>query len=126
MLFYWMFDRHQVFSRTLLSILANLNNAVFRMVSNGPLISKSSCHFTMSLKIVASAPITIGITVTFMFHSIFSSLTLLLLLLLLFSGVFSCGYCVSGLPNILSVSLLLLTLPLISMSRWYLYSARID
>ena len=39
-----------------------------------PLISKSSSPFTNSLGIVPSAPTTIGITVTFMFHSFFSSI----------------------------------------------------
>ena len=56
-------------SRTLLSILADLN-AVVWMVSASPLISKSSNLFTISLGIVPSAPITTGITVTFLFHII--------------------------------------------------------
>ena len=38
------------------------------MVSTCPLISKSSSRFTNTLEVVPSAPITIGITVTFMFH----------------------------------------------------------
>ena len=40
-----------------------------------PLISKSSSTFTKPLRIVPSAPITIGITVTFMIHCFLSSLT---------------------------------------------------
>ena len=44
-------------SRTFLSILADINNAVVWMVS------------------VPSTPITVGITVTFKFHSFFSTLT---------------------------------------------------
>ena len=44
------------------------------MVSTRPLISKSSCPFTSPLGIVMKAPITIGIPVTFLFHSSFSSL----------------------------------------------------
>ena len=55
-------------SRTLLSILANLNNMVIWMVSIWPLISKSSSPFTKHLVTVPSTPITIGFTVTFMFH----------------------------------------------------------
>ena len=51
----------QVF-RTLLSILANLNNAVVLMV------------FICPFGIIPIAPIIFGITVTFMFHSFFSSL----------------------------------------------------
>ena len=57
----------QVF-RTLLSILAGLNKAIVCMVSTYPLISKSSSPFNNPLGIVPSAPITIDITVTFMFH----------------------------------------------------------
>ena len=55
--------------RTLLSILAYLNNAVFWMVSTRPLTSKSSSPGTNPLVTVTAEPITIGITVTFMFHS---------------------------------------------------------
>ena len=61
-------------SRTLLSILGDLNNAVVWMVSTRPLISISSSSYTNILVTVASVPITIGITVTFMFYSFFSSL----------------------------------------------------
>ena len=60
--------------RTLLSILAHLKISVVCMVSTRPLISKSSSLFTNPLGIIRRAPITIGITVTYMFH-IFSSLT---------------------------------------------------
>ena len=56
-------------SRTFNSILADLNNAVVLMVSTRPFISKSSSLYTNPLGIVPCAPITIGITVTFMFHS---------------------------------------------------------
>ena len=58
-------------SRTLLSILTDLNNAVVRMVSTRPLISKSTSPFTKSLVTVPSASITIGITVTFKFPIFF-------------------------------------------------------
>ena len=61
-------------SVTLLNILANLNNAVVWMVSVCPLIFMSSSPFTNLLGIVPSVPITIGIIVTLMFHSFFSSL----------------------------------------------------
>ena len=56
-------------SWTLLSILADLGNAVVWIVSICPAISKSSSPFTNPLVTVPRAPITIGITVTFMFHS---------------------------------------------------------
>ena len=61
-------------SRTLLSILAGLNNAVVWIVSTFLLIYKSLSPFTNPSGIVPSAPITTGITITFMFHSFFSSL----------------------------------------------------
>ena len=83
------FEWQQV-SKILLIILANLNNAGVRVVSTHPLISKSSSPFTYLLEIVPRAPITISITVTFMFHNSFnfrarsrySSLFLLSLILL--------------------------------------------
>ena len=53
--------------------LADLNTVLW-MVSTCPLISKSSSHFTKYLGIVPSIP-TIGITVTFMFHSCFFLVT---------------------------------------------------
>ena len=52
-------------SRILLSILADLTNAVVWMVATRPLISKSSSSFTNPLGIVPTAPFTTGITVTF-------------------------------------------------------------
>ena len=58
-------------SGTLFSIRANVNNVVVRMVSTCPLISKSFSLFTNHLKISPSAPTTTGITVTFMFHTVF-------------------------------------------------------
>ena len=61
-------------SRTLLSILAVLNNAVVWMVSTCPSTSKSSNLFNSPLVTVPKATITIGIILTFMFHNIFSSL----------------------------------------------------
>ena len=61
-------------SRTLLSILAVFNNAVVRMVSTQPSTSKSSRPFNNPLVTVPNAPITIGIIVTFLFHSFFNSL----------------------------------------------------
>ena len=61
-------------SRTLLSILAVLNNVVVWMVSTRPPTSKSSSPFSNPLVTVPNAPITIGIIVTSMFHSFFNSL----------------------------------------------------
>ena len=59
----------QQVSSTLHSILADIINAVAQMVSTRPLISKSSGLCTNPLVIVPIVPITIGLTVTFMFHS---------------------------------------------------------
>ena len=55
-------------SRTLLGILAELNNVIVWMVSTRPLISKFSNPFDYASVTVARASITIGINVTFMFH----------------------------------------------------------
>ena len=53
-------------SRTLLSILVILKNAVVWMVSTRPPTSKSASPFNNPLVTVPNAPITIGIIVTFM------------------------------------------------------------
>ena len=55
-------------SRTLLSILADVNNGVVWMFSTRPLISKSSIIFTNPLVTVTNMLITIGIVATFMVH----------------------------------------------------------
>ena len=95
MVFHWgLSDRKspQV-SRTLLSILAVLNNVVVLMVSTRPPTSKSSSLFSNPLVTVPNAPITIGIIVTFMFHSFFqfpSKVEVLILLFTFFSVLF-CG-----------------------------------
>ena len=60
--------------KTLLNILAVLNNVVVSMVSTHPPTSKSSSPFNNPFVTVPKAPITIGVIVTFMFHSFFSSL----------------------------------------------------
>ena len=61
-------------SRTLLSILAVLSNAVVWIASTRPPTSKSSRLFDNPLVIVPKAWITIGTIVTFLFHSFFNSL----------------------------------------------------
>ena len=66
------FEWHQV-SWTFLSILANLSNDVVWMVSTHPLIYKSTSLSSNPLVTVPRAPITIVITVPFIFHSFFSS-----------------------------------------------------
>ena len=76
MVFHWSLSdsKSPQVSRTLLSILAVLNNAVVWMVSTRPPTSKSSSPFSNPWVTVPNAPITIGIIVTCMFHSFFSSL----------------------------------------------------
>ena len=73
MVFHWCLSdsKSPQVSRTFHSILANLNNAVLWISSTRPLIFKSFSPFTKPLKIVPSAPITIGIIVIFMFYSFF-------------------------------------------------------
>ena len=64
MIFHWSLSeskRSQI-SRTLLSILADLTNAVVWKVSTRPFISKSSSPCTYPLVIAPSASITIGVT----------------------------------------------------------------
>ena len=76
MVFHWSLSDSkspQVF-RALLSILAILNKVLLWIVSTRPPTSKSSSPFSNPLVTVPNAPITIGIIVTYMFHSFFNSL----------------------------------------------------
>ena len=75
MVFHWSFSdsKFPQVSRTLLSILAVINNVVVWMVSTRLPASNSFSHFNEPLVTVPNAPITIGIIVTFMFHSFFDS-----------------------------------------------------
>ena len=72
-------------SRTLLSILAVLSNAIVWMVSARPPTSKSSRPFSNPLVTVPNAPITIGKIVTRMFHSFFQLPSKVEVLILLFT-----------------------------------------
>ena len=60
--------------RTPTSIMVDLNNAVVWMGLSRFSISNSTSPLTKRLETVPSAPITIGIPVTFLFHNFFSSL----------------------------------------------------
>ena len=73
MVFYWSFSdsKSSQVSRTILSILADIDNAVVWMISPCPHIPKPSSPFTNPLVTLPSAPITIGVTITFMFSSLF-------------------------------------------------------
>ena len=76
MVFHWSLSdsKSPQVSRTRLSILAVLSNAVVWIVSTRPPTSKSSRPFNNPLVSEPNAPITIGTIVTFMFHSFFNSL----------------------------------------------------
>ena len=73
MVFHWSLSdsKSPQVTRTLLTILAVLNNVVVWMVSTRPPTSKSSSPFSNPLFTVLNAPITVGIIVTCMFHSFF-------------------------------------------------------
>ena len=76
MVFHWSLsdNKSPQVSRTLLSILAVLNNAVVWVISTCPPNSKSSSPYSNLLVTVPKAPIKIGILVTSMLHSFFNSL----------------------------------------------------
>ena len=94
MVFHWSLSdsKSPQVSRTLLNILAILNNVVVWMVSTHLLTSKSSSLFSNPLVIVPNAPITIDIIVTCMFHSFFfNSLARLRYLSFFSHSVLFCG-----------------------------------
>ena len=66
-------DKNPQVSWILLSIMADFNHAVVRMVSIRRFISKFWGPFTNPLVTVPRATITIGVNLTFMFHSLFNS-----------------------------------------------------
>ena len=76
MVFHWSLSdsKSPQVSRTRLSILAILSNAVVWIVSTRPVTSKFSRPFNNPLVTVPNALITIGTIITFMFHSFFISL----------------------------------------------------
>ena len=87
MVFHWSLSDSNTpqVSRTLLCILAILDNAVVWMVSTRPPTSKSFSPFSNHLVTVPNAPITIGIIVTSMFHSFFHFPSKVEVLILLFT-----------------------------------------
>ena len=70
----WSFTEVWVTASFLKSPRLFLEYCLIFMVSTHPLISKSSSLCTKPLGIVPSTPITIGITITLIFQSFFSSL----------------------------------------------------
>ena len=91
MVFHWRLSdsKSLQISWTLLRILTVFNNAVVWMVSTRPPTSKSSSPFNYPLVTVPKALITIGIIVTFMFHSFFFNSVARSTYLSLFSHSFS-------------------------------------
>ena len=73
MVFHWNLSdsKSPQVSRTLLSILAVLNNAIVWVVPTRPLAYKSCSPFNGPLVTVPNVPITIGIIVILMFHCFF-------------------------------------------------------
>ena len=92
MVFHWSLSdsKSPQVSRTLLSILDVLNNAVVWMVSTRLSTSKSSSPFDNSVVTVPKAPIAFGIIVTFMFNSFFNSLARSMYFFFILSVLF-CG-----------------------------------
>ena len=91
MVFHWSLSvsKSSQVSRTLLSILAVLNNAVVWMVSTRLSTSKSSSPFSNPSVTVPNAPITIGIIVTCMFHSFFNPLKKVEVLIIIIIIIYS-------------------------------------
>ena len=77
------------------------------MVSTRPPASKSSRPFNNPLVTVPKAPITIGIIVTFMFHSFFqfSSKTKVLIIIIIIIIIIPCGVITPALANVYSSEL---------------------
>ena len=77
MVLYWSLsdNKSPQLSNTLLSILVDFHNVVIWMVSTRPHISESCSSFINPLVTIPTASIIIDITVTFLFHNFFNSLT---------------------------------------------------
>ena len=87
MVFHWSLSdsKSPQITRTLLSILAPLNNAVVWIVSPRSPTSKTPKPFNNPLVTIPKGPIIIGIIVTFMFHSFFQFPSKVEVLILLFT-----------------------------------------
>ena len=120
MVFHWSLSKNKSppVPRTLLSHLSNSEPSI---VSTHPFISKSSSTFNSLLVTVPRAPITIGITVIFIFHNFFYSLARSLYLSF-FSLTFNYALWLDGTAKSLLFLLLLLLLLIrvfhISVSWW--------
>ena len=117
-------------SRTLLSILAYLDNAVVSIAYSFPFISKSSTSFTHPLKIVPTAPNTIGITINFMFRGYFCFLAKSRYVSFFFAlFYYHFGVCRNGNVHYLAGFLFLLTITLsgrLAEIRWSICISKIS
>ena len=124
MVFHWSLsdNKSPQVSRTRLSILAVLSNAVIWIVSTRPLTSKSSRPFNNPFVTVPNAPITIDTIDTFMFHSFFNSLArsryLSFFSLSLRSILWSAGTAKSTILQILFLLLIMMRSVLLAGIRW--------
>ena len=124
MVFHWSLSdsKSPQVSRTLLRILAILNNVVLWIVSTHPPTSKSSSPFSKPLVTVPNVPITIGIIVTSMFHSFFQfpSKVKVLILLFIFFQFYSVVSWDSNVDNFASSLFLLIIIRsgLLAEIRW--------
>ena len=83
-------------SRTLPSILADLNDAVIWLVMNCPLISTSSSPFTYSLGIILSAPITIIIITIIIIIIILGIIIVICIYIAWYHEIVTKGLCVNN------------------------------
>ena len=112
----------------LLNILADLNNAVVWTVSTCPIIAKSSSPCTNLLVTIPRTLITIGIIVTFMFHSFYNtparSRYLFPFSHSLHFTLWSTGTAKSTILQVLSVLLILIRSGRLAEIRWSVYISK--
>ena len=125
MVFHWSWsdNKSTQVTTTLLSILADLNNSVVLMVSTHPVISKSYSPCTNPLVTVPSAPITIGMIITFIFHIFFKFPSKVAVLIPLFAffqflSVVRCGNKVHNSASSLFLLLIIVRLGCLAEIRW--------
>ena len=124
MVFHWNLSdsKSPQVSRTRLSILAVLSNAVVWIVSTRLPTSKSSRPFNNPLVTVPNVPITISTIVTFLFHGFFNSLarsTYLSFFSLSFTFIlWSAGTAKSTILQILFFLLIIIRSGLLARIRW--------
>ena len=110
-------------SRTLPSILVVFNNAVVWMVSTRPPTSKSSRPYNNPLVTVLKAPVTIGIIVTFMFHSFFFNSLARSRYLSVFSHSFSFTMCSAGTTKSTILQIFFFLLLLLFHNLWVFHTS---